>query len=174
MILFNVNHSLTFFVKNGLSGKFLKALVAIYKSVMSCVRIENRLTEFFDCSVGLRQSCILSPILFSSFINEIASITEQQGVHGMQLLPGLMELFLLLSVDDILLVSYTPMVLSSVCKNRFLGISTDKTNIMIFRKGGYLGRHEKCYLDSKDLSCQCIHFFGVDTHYENERGERCN
>ena len=68
----------------------------IYKSVMLCVRIEDRLTEFFDCRVGLRQGCTLSHILFSSFINEIASSSEQQGMHGIQLLPGLTAIFLLL------------------------------------------------------------------------------
>ena len=82
--------------QNGLSGKFLNALGAIYKSVVSCVRIGDRLPEFFDCPAGLRQCCILSPMLFSLFINEIASSVEQQGVHGIQLLPGLVEIFLLL------------------------------------------------------------------------------
>ena len=64
--------------QNGLSGKFLNALGAIYKSVVSCVRIGDRLTEFFDCPAGLRQGCILSPMLFSLFINEIASSVEQR------------------------------------------------------------------------------------------------
>ena len=65
--------------QNGLSGKFLNALGAIYKSVVSCVRIGDRLTEFFDCPAGLRQGCILSPMLFSLFINEIASIRWTTG-----------------------------------------------------------------------------------------------
>ena len=86
--------------QNGLSGKFLRAFVAIYKSVISCVRIEDRLIEFFDCPVELRQGCILSPVLFSSFINEIASTIEQQGMPGIQLPPGLMENFLFLFADN--------------------------------------------------------------------------
>ena len=94
--------------QNGLSGKFLNALGAIYKSVVSCVRIGDRLTEFFDCPAGLRQGCLLSPMLFSLFINEIASSVEQQGMHGIQLLPGLVEIFLLLFADDIVLISDTP------------------------------------------------------------------
>ena len=59
--------------QNELSRKFLNALGAIYKSVVTCVRIGDRLTEFFDCPAGLRQGCILSLMLFSLFINEIAS-----------------------------------------------------------------------------------------------------
>ena len=60
--------------------------------MVSCVRIGDRLTEFFDSPAGLRQGCILSPKLVSLFINEIASSVEQQGMHGIQLLPGLVEI----------------------------------------------------------------------------------
>ena len=51
-----------------------------------------------------RKGCRLSPILFSLFINEIASTIEEQGMHGIQL-PGLMEVFLLLFADDIILIN---------------------------------------------------------------------
>ena len=136
--------------QNGLSGKFLNALGAVYKSVVSCVRIGDRLTEFFDCPAGLRQGCTLSPMLFSLFINEIASSVEQQGMHGIQLLPGLVEIFLLLFADDIVLISDTPRglqnqldVLSSACKDLFLHINTDKTKVMVFRKKGAFGANTK-------------------------------
>ena len=136
----------------------MNALGAIYKSVVSCVRIGDRLTEFFDCPAGLRQGCILSPMLFSLFINEIASSVEQQGMHGIQLLPGLVEIFLLLFADDIVLISDTPRglqnqldVLSSTCKDLFLHINTDKTKVMVFRKGGFLGKHEKWHLDGNNI-----------------------
>ena len=118
----------------------------------------SRLTEFFDCPAGLRQGCILSPMLFSLFINEIASAVEQQGIHGIQLLPGLVEIFLLLFADDIVLISDTPRVLqnqvdvlSSACKDLFLHINTDKTKVMVFRKGGFFGKHEKWHLDGKNI-----------------------
>ena len=126
--------------------------------MVSCVRIGDRLTEFFDCPVGLRQGCILSPMLFSLFINEIPSSVEQQGMHGIQLLPGLVEIFLLLFADDIVLISDTPRglqnqldVLSSACKDLFLHINLDKTKVMVFRKGGFLGKHKKWHLDGKNI-----------------------
>ena len=111
--------------------------------MVSCVKIGDRLTEFFDCPAGLRQGCTLSPMLFSLFINEIALSVEQPGMHGIQLLPGLVEIFLLLFADDIVLISDTPRglqnqldVLSSACKDLFLHINTDKTKVMVFRKKG--------------------------------------
>ena len=136
--------------QNGLSGKFLNALGAIYKSVVSCVRRGDRLTEFFDCPAGLRQGCILSPMLFSLFINEIASSVEQQGMHGIQLLPGLVEIFLLIFADDIVLISDTPRglqnqldLLSSACKDLFLYINTDKTSHGVQKKRGLFGQTRK-------------------------------
>ena len=68
-----------------------------------------------------------------------------------------MEVFLLLFADNVL-ISDTPMglqnqldVLSSACKDLFLGINTDKTKIMVFRKGGFWGSHEKWNLEGKNL-----------------------
>ena len=98
-------------------------------------------------------------MLFSLFINEIAPSVEQQGMHGIQLLPGLVEIFLLFFADDIVLISDTPRglqncqvdVLSSACKDLFLHINTDKTKVMVFRKRGFLGKHEKWHLDGKNI-----------------------
>ena len=97
-------------------------------------------------------------MLFSLFINEIASSVEQLGMHGIQLLPGLVEIFLLLFADDIVLISDTPKglqnqldVLTSACKDLFLHINTDKTKVMVFRKGGFWGKHEKWHLDGKNI-----------------------
>ena len=91
----------------GISGKFMQAIISMYTSVSSCVRLENRLTELFDCPAGLRQGCSLSPILFSIFINEVAANVDEYGIHGIQLLPGLIQLFILLFADDIALLSDT-------------------------------------------------------------------
>jgi hypothetical protein len=145
-------------MKYNINGKFIKSIIAIYKSVLSCVRTEDNLTEFFDCPVGLRQGCVLSPIMFSLFINEIAEAVDNRGMHGIQLLPGLVELFILLFADDIVLLSQTAMglqnqihILVETCKSLQLTINDEKTKVMVFRKGGYLGKNEKWKLDGKEL-----------------------
>ena len=58
--------------KAGVGGKMLKILQSMYKIVKSCVRCPESLTDFFDCPRGVRQGCVLSPTLFSFFINELA------------------------------------------------------------------------------------------------------
>jgi hypothetical protein len=115
-------------------------------------------TDFFDCPVGLRQGCCLSPELFAIFINEIAKAVDNGGMHGIQLLPGLVELFILLFADDIVLLSDTARglqnqinVLYQACKNLYLTVNLDKTKVMVFRKGGFLGRNERWTLGGRPL-----------------------
>ena len=62
--------------KNGLSEHFTKAIMSMYKSVKAFVKIYQETIDEFDCEKGLRQGCILSPTLFSIFINEIANKIE--------------------------------------------------------------------------------------------------
>ena len=76
---------------NGLKGNLLKVVKNMYESVKACVGINNECTDFFECSEGLRQGCLLSPILFSMFVNEFTKIIETSGLRGIQLFPDLME-----------------------------------------------------------------------------------
>ena len=56
----------------GISGKMWRVLRSIYESVESSVLLEGSCTSFFKVDVGLRQGCILSPILFAIYINGLA------------------------------------------------------------------------------------------------------
>ena len=67
----------------------------------------NDLTEPFMCPRGLKQGEICSPVLFSLFVNESANEIMQRGRHGIQLIPDLIEIFILLFADDVILVSNT-------------------------------------------------------------------
>ena len=62
----------------------------------------NGLTESFLCPRGLKQGEICSPVLFSLFINELANEIMQRGRHGIQLIPDLIEIFILLFADDVI------------------------------------------------------------------------
>ena len=156
----SVNHTRLFEVihKGGIRGRFFGAIQSMYQSLISCVRANNELSDFFDCPVGVRQGCVMSPSLFSLFINEIANHINECGLHGVQLLPNLLELFILLFADDVALISTSPRGLQAqldslnVCCNRLkLNVNKDKTKIMVFRKGGFLGRWEKWFLDGNEL-----------------------
>ena len=56
----------------GISSKIFQAVKSLYTSVKSCVRVNSYRTEWFDVNCGLRQGCVLSPLLFNLFINDLA------------------------------------------------------------------------------------------------------
>ena len=84
---------------------------------------------------------------FFFFLTEITVGIEAVGKHGIQLQPGLVEVFLLLFSSDLALLSSTAMGLqnqlnhlNSVCKEHSLCVNSEKYKIMVFRKGGFLKR----------------------------------
>ena len=135
---------------HGIKGKFFVSLIAMYESLLSCIRTNGQLSEFFECPVGVRQGCVLSPTLFSMFINQLATDITEKGKHGVQLLPHIMETFILLFADDVALLSTTPgglqhqlNILQTCCSNMQLNVNIDKTKVMVFRKGGFLAKREQ-------------------------------
>ena len=48
-----------------IKGKCFGALRAMHNSLLSCIRANCKYSEFFECPVGVRQGCVLSPSLFS-------------------------------------------------------------------------------------------------------------
>ena len=138
--------------KRGVSTKMLSQIKAIYKTVTAVVRHGSEYTREIICPLGVKQGCLLSPLLFSLLIAEVAYEVVDGGRTGYQFIPGAKELFTLLFADDIALISLTPAGLQTQINNlkraaEKLGlvVNLEKTKIMVFRKGGYLGRLEKWY-----------------------------
>jgi hypothetical protein len=156
----SVNHEklLEAVYKEGVRGKFFGALKVMYESLVSCVRVNHELSDICECPVGVRQGCVLSPTLFSLFINQLANYISENGVHGVQLLPNLLELFILLFADDVALISTTPGGLQAqlnslklCCDKLKLTVNKDKTKVMVFRKGGFLGDREKWFFEGSPI-----------------------
>ena len=83
------------------------------------------------------------PIIFSLFINQLANYITETGRRGIQLLSGLVELFILLFADDVALLATTPCglqnqlnSLKACCDRLHMEVNRDKTKVMVFRKGG--------------------------------------
>ena len=66
--------------KEGVQGKFFASIKFMYDSLLSCVRANGEYSDFFDCPVGVRQGCVLSPTSFSLFINQLANYITETGV----------------------------------------------------------------------------------------------
>ncbi len=59
--------------QSGVSQKFLQAIQSLYKDVKFSVKINGHYSEWFNVSVGLKQGCLISPMLFNLYIDEFIS-----------------------------------------------------------------------------------------------------
>ena len=55
----------------GINAKLFSIIKNMYLNIKSCVRNCHRYSDFFDCAIGLRQGEVMSPILFSLFIEDL-------------------------------------------------------------------------------------------------------
>ena len=140
------------------STKMLQMLQGMYRSVKSCVKWANETSDFFECPYGVRQGCLLSPLIFSLLITEVAENVNRKGKHGFQFLPGMQEIFMLLFADDICLMSTSPTGLQNQINNLEeastrlgLKVNLSKTKIIVFRKGGHLSKFEKWYYQGQEI-----------------------
>ena len=138
--------------RQGVSDKMLNAIKAMYNRVKAVVRYGSDISGEINCPMGVRQGCLLSPLLFSLLITELAQGIAEGGRHGYQFSPGVAEIFALLFADDIALIATTPQGLQNQINNLKRGaerlglvVNLEKTKVMVFRKGGFLGRLERWY-----------------------------
>ena len=137
----------------------LRALQSMYCVVKARVRCGRGVTDLFLCPKGLKQGEITSPLLFSLFINEVAVEIMRSGKHGVQLFPDLLEIFILLFADDIAVLSDTPRglqtqldILASNANALDLSVNLEKSNIIVFRNGGFLASNEHWTFNGNEVS----------------------
>ena len=97
----------------------------------------------------MKQGCLLSPLIFSFFFNELAIEVSITGKHSVHLIPGTTESSLLLFADDVILLSNTIVGLQNQldslkreANRSYLAVNLEKTN-MVFRMGGHLATREE-------------------------------
>ena len=57
-------------LKCGITGNMYDVIKAAYNNPMFCIKAEHGLSEYFSSSTGMKQGCILSPILSNIFQND--------------------------------------------------------------------------------------------------------
>ena len=132
----------------GIKGRFFNIIKTIYTKDKACVKIENKCTETFDINQGVRQGCVMSPLLFNIFLSDLAkkldTMDDKVKVNNS-------EISALFWADDIVLLSESEnglkgmlRVVEEYTSQNMLEINTDKTKIMIFNKTGRLMRRNYC------------------------------
>ena len=68
----------------GLPQKIVGLISVLYKSFECSVLMDSTQTDYFPVKSGVRQGCILSPILFNITLDYIMRQTTQNARHGIQ------------------------------------------------------------------------------------------
>ena len=115
----------------------LSAVQSIYASLYSCVRVNSKHTYWFTVKSGLRQGCILSPLLFNLYINDLAIYIQSFDI-GVDY--GSDRICILLYADDIVLLAENEKglqcllnALNNWCSNNDMYINSNKSEFVYFR-----------------------------------------
>ena len=112
----------------------------MYNNVFHRVKIDGLLSSPFKSNVGVKQGCVLSPILFNIFLSDLPDIFSYEcdpiKLHDT-------DINCLMFADDLVLISESAKGLQA-CLNKLqqycdtwcLTININKTKIIIFNKGG--------------------------------------
>ena len=59
----------------GISHEIIRIIESLYENSNSAVILNNKTGDFFHTTVGVRQGCLLSPVLFNIFLEQIMQET---------------------------------------------------------------------------------------------------
>ncbi len=118
--------------QSGVSQKFLQAIQSLYKDVKCSVKINGHYSEWFNVSVGLKQGCLISPMLLNLYIDDL--ISEIRNLNcGVYTEDEIISI--LLYADDIALIATNEIdlqkmlyKLSEWCLHWKLMVNGDKTH----------------------------------------------
>ena len=139
-----------------------RVIKGMYSVVQSAVLIGEEQTEWFDLSTGVRQGCVMSPILFSLFVNGLAREINEKG-KGVEV--GGRRVRLLMYADDIVLLAESARDLQNMLdvvtayskRWRFrLNPKKGKSEVMIFGRKPR-NKNRKWWLAGEEVGETCMY-----------------
>ena len=141
----------------GVGSLFYNIIKRMYEVSRSCIRIDNRVTDFFALNLGVKQGDNLSPSLFKIFINDLPSCFDN-SVDPVYINDS--PIHCLMYADDIILLSTSAdglqsklNILEKYCQNWCLTLNPQKTKIMVFNKAG---KHIKHAFKYQEHNLECV------------------
>jgi hypothetical protein len=122
----------------GINGRMLRVLKSLYARCEVGVRVGGKVEEWYEEFVGVREGCVLSPILFALYINGLA---EELNAEGCGVMIGGKRMSCLMFADDIVLLADSKEALQTSLdvawkysrKWRFeYNFGKDKSEVMVF------------------------------------------
>ena len=128
----------------GLHGKLLSLIKNIYKNTKCAVKCDDKTTQFFDFTKGVRQGCPLSPILFNLHVNDIFEMINS-SMETPTYLNENNKVNTIMYADDLVIIAQSEVELQSsltqlsiLCENWKLEINTKNPKCMVFNRGNKL------------------------------------
>ena len=87
-----------------IGGLFFENVKAMYRKVEYCIKVHGGFTDPKEGLLGLKQGCVLSPLLFDLFIDDIKTIFNESR-NSVQIHTN--QVSHLLYADDPILISST-------------------------------------------------------------------
>jgi hypothetical protein len=133
----------------------LNTIKTIYSQVESAIKLNGNMTEWFNVNSVLKQICVLSPVLFNIFINNLVTDIKALDI-GIDIEGE--NIGILLYADDIVLIAENENdlqllldILNTWCKHKALNVSFEKTTIVHFRNPSVPPTNEIFLLAEKQL-----------------------
>ena len=130
-------------LKFGITGDFFNTIKNMYVNDKCRIKIGNTLTDAIYPNQGVRQGCILSPLLFNLFMCDLPSSLNNENCYPAKI--GQIKLPCIMWADDLVIFSETENGLQEMLKElekytekNGLEINVKKTKCMIFNKTGKL------------------------------------
>lgn len=121
----------------GVSTKIVTFLESVYRTTKSIVWTGKEMSEEFETKCGVKQGCLLSPLLFALYINDL-----HESLGGGLYIDDI-NIRLLLYADDIVIMADKVNTLQNMiqkletyCQDWNLEVNLSKSEIMVFRIGG--------------------------------------
>ena len=114
-----------------IGGKFHEQIKNLYSKTRCSIKlVHHKRTGFFNYCKGVRQGCILSPMLFNLYFNNIPFLLDREDTDRI-VLPNGTHLNCLLYADDLVLISHSAeglqkalSVLSEYCNKWLLSVNS--------------------------------------------------
>ena len=125
-------------LSHNITGKFYESIKNMYANDLASISIGESITKPFRVNQGVKQGCILSPLLFNIFLSDLPDALNCGDTRPVQINNSL-TMNSLIWADDLLMLSETENGLNTMLKNlktytekNLMQVNLDKTKCIIF------------------------------------------